>query len=308
MTGPGQIELVDRPGRAPARGEVRVKIEQCGICTSDLDLFSGRGQEPFPVAIGHEVAGTIAELGPDVHSLSVGDRVVAWLDDGGFAEEITVAERFCVTVDHRRPYPAVAEPLSCIVNAVELAAPALADDIVIVGAGYMGNLLQLVSRLKGPRSTTVIDIRPDALKRASRLGPITTVNGRNRSPAEVAAEVAPADVTYEVTGTQAGLELASELTSMGGKLCIVGYHLGGTRTVPLAHWNWMAFRILNAHFRDREQIMRGMRAGMRLVDAGLLDVAPLVTNTAPLQAITETFELALQKPEGFCKAMIEPQK
>ena len=308
LTSPHQIELVDRPARAPALGEVRVSVDQCGICASDLDLFSGRGQEPLPAAIGHEVAGTVTEVGPDVQGLKTGDRIAAWVEDGGFAEEITVAQHFCVRVDHRLAYPAVAEPLACVVNAIELAAPALGDDVVIVGAGYMGNLVQMVSRLKGPRSTTVIDVRPDALERASHLSPIRIVNSRGRSPAEVAAELGSADVTYEVTGTQPGLELATELTRMGGKLCIVGYHLGGKRTVPLARWNWMAFAIVNAHFRDHGQIMRGMRAGMRLVDAGLLDVSPLVSHTAALEAITDAFELAQQKPEGFCKAVIEPKQ
>lgn len=308
LTSPHRIEVVERPARAPAVGEVRVSIGQCGICTSDLDLFAGRGQEPLPAAIGHEVAGTVTELGPEVQGLRVGDRVAAWVEEGGFAEEINVAERFCVRVDDRLSYPAVAEPLACVVNAVELAAPALGDDVAIIGAGYMGNLVQMVSGLKGPRSIAVIDMRPDALERASRLSPIKVVNSHDRSAAAVAAELGSADVTYEVTGTQSGLELATELTRTGGKLCIVGYHLGGERTVPLARWNWMAFTIVNAHFREPGQIMRGMRAGMRLVDAGLLDVSPLVSHTAGLDAIADAFELARQKPAGFCKAVIEPQR
>jgi len=93
---------------------------------------------------------------------------------------------------------------------------------------------------------------------------------------------------------------------MSGKLCIVGYHQGGTRTIPLAHWNWMAFEIVNAHFREVDTIMRGMRAGMRLVNAGVLDVSSLVTGTYPLGRIAEAFEVATAKPNGFVKAIVEP--
>jgi threonine dehydrogenase-like Zn-dependent dehydrogenase len=306
LTQPHEIELVDRPLQAASAGQVTIRIEQCGVCASDLELWEGRGQEPFPVAIGHEVAGTIAQLGPGVSGLTVGDRVAAWVEGGGFAEAITVAADMCVPVDAEVAYPAVAEPLACVVNAIELAAPALGDDVAIVGAGYMGNLLQLVSQHKGPRSITVLDRRIDALERARHLTSATVVDTRDRSPREVSAQLAPADVTYEVTGTQAGLELAAALTRMDGKLCIVGYHLGGTRQVDLARWNWMAFQLVNAHFRDLNTIMRGMRAGLRLVNAGALDVDALVTDRLTLDRITDAFQLAAEKPEGFCKAVIVP--
>jgi threonine dehydrogenase-like Zn-dependent dehydrogenase len=93
---------------------------------------------------------------------------------------------------------------------------------------------------------------------------------------------------------------------MSGKLCIVGYHQGEPRSVDLARWNWMAFQILNAHFRSIDTIMTGMRAGMRLLDAGAFDVAPLVSNIYPLAAITDAFETAAAKPPGFVKAVVEP--
>jgi threonine dehydrogenase-like Zn-dependent dehydrogenase len=115
-----------------------------------------------------------------------------------------------------------------------------------------------------------------------------------------------ADVTFEVTGINAGLDLATEVTRMSGKLCIVGYHQGEPRKVDLARWNWMAFEIVNAHFRSIDTIMAGMRAGMRLVEAGILDVATLASNTYPLSAITTAFETATEKPQGFVKAVIEP--
>ena len=79
-----------------------------------------------------------------------------------------VEERFSVPVAPDAPYPSVAEPLACVVNAVELAGPRLGDDVVIVGAGYMGNLVQMVAALKGPRTVTVADVRTDALARARR--------------------------------------------------------------------------------------------------------------------------------------------
>jgi L-iditol 2-dehydrogenase len=93
---------------------------------------------------------------------------------------------------------------------------------------------------------------------------------------------------------------------MSGKLCVVGYHQGGTRAIPLERWNWMAFELVYAHFRDSATIMRGIRTGMRLVETSELDVAPLVTDTYPLAGVAAAFEQATAKPEGFVKAVVEP--
>jgi threonine dehydrogenase-like Zn-dependent dehydrogenase len=307
LTEPFRIEFVNQPLPRPASGQLRIRILECGVCASELDLWNGKAPHKLPAAIGHEVAGVVEDVGDDVTSLRIGERVAAWVPGGGFAEEANVDERFCVSVAPGVSYAAVAEPLACVVNTVELAAPALADDVVIIGAGYMGNLVQLVTALKGPRSIVVADIRADALTRAAGLGATRVVDTRTESLVDVVHEVTGgggADVTYEVTGIGPGLELAGQVTRMGGKLCIVGYHQGGPRTIPLAHWNWMAFDLVNAHFRDTDRIMAGMRAGMRLVNAGRLDASSLVSGSYPLEQIAMAFETAAARPEGFVKAVV----
>lgn len=309
MTDPFRIELVDRDVPALGPRDVRVRVQQCGICTSEIDLWTGKAPDRLPAAIGHEVAGVVEEVGDEVVAVKLGDRVAAWVEGGGFAEQVVAQDRYCVPVAADVAYAAVAEPLACVVNAVELAAPALADDVVIVGAGYMGNLIQLVTALKGPRSITVADIRPDALERAAAMGATRVVDTREESLADVVAEVTDgrgADLSYEVTGSNPGLDLAGSVTRMSGKVCIVGYHQGGVREIPLGQWNWMAYNIVNAHFRSIDTIMGGMRAGMRLVNAGVLDVSPLVTGVYELGDIAVAFETAVAKPEGFIKAVVEP--
>jgi len=309
LTDPYRIELVDRELPPLAPGQARIRIRQCGVCASELDLWAGKELDKLPAAIWHEIAGVVEELGEDVAALRVGDNVAAWVHGGGFAEQAIVEGRLCVPVAPGTAYPAVAEPLACVVNAVELAAPALADDVVIIGAGYMGNLIQLVTALKGPRSIIVADVRADALSRATDLGATRVVDTTAESLPDVVHDVTDgrgADVTYEVTGIGAGLELAGQVTRMSGKLCIVGYHQGAARTIALGAWNWMAFEIVNAHFRDIDTVMSGMRAGMRLVDAGLLDASPLVTGSYPLSQIAEAFQIAVAKPDGFVKAVVVP--
>jgi L-iditol 2-dehydrogenase len=308
LTDPYTISLIDRtlPNLRPT--QVRIRVLQCGVCTSEVDLWIGKEPDRLPAAIGHEVAGEVEQVGEAVTNLRVGDQVAAWVEGGGFAEAAVVEERFCVPADPTLKYPAVAEPLACVVNAVELAQPALGDDVVIVGAGYMGNLVHLVTALKGPRTITVADVRPDALARARALGASRVVDTRRESLPEIVKGVTDgrgADVTYEVTGVNEGLILAGEVTRMSGKLCVVGYHQGEPRTIPLGRWNWMAFELINAHFRELDTIMHGMRVGMRLVNEGILDPSMLVSDTYSLEGISDAFEAATTKRAGFVKAVVE---
>jgi L-iditol 2-dehydrogenase len=68
----------------------------------------------------------------------------------------------------------------------------------------------------------------------------------------------------------------------------------------------MALRLVNGHFRDVDTIIRGMRTGMRLVETGALDVAPLMTHTYPLERVADAFADAVARPDGFAKAVVEP--
>jgi threonine dehydrogenase-like Zn-dependent dehydrogenase len=113
-----------------------------------------------------------------------------------------------------------------------------------------------------------------------------------------------ADITFEATGSQAALDVVGQTTRMSGKVVLVGYHQGEPRRIDLAHWNWMAFGIVNAHYRDIGVIMRGMDVGMRLLVAGRLSLAPLVSHRFPLERIGAAFEAARAKPDGFVKAVV----
>jgi threonine dehydrogenase-like Zn-dependent dehydrogenase len=299
LSAPRQLDVVDEPMPEPGPGEVLLRVASCGVCASELDMWEGAAGIEYPRFPGHEVSGTVERLGPGVNRFAHGDPVAAWVTGRGFAEYVAVRAEYCFPAGSVPLDVALAEPLACAVNAVELAAPGLGDDVAIVGAGFMGNLVQKLVQLRGPRALIVADTREDALERARALGATRTIDVREASLAGL-----DADVTFEVTGAQGGLIAAGEATRMSGKLAIVGYHQGEPRAVPLGHWNWMAFQILNAHFRDVDTIMRGMRTGMRLLTSGRLALDDLVTHRFPLAQVNRAFAVAAEKPAGFVKATV----
>jgi threonine dehydrogenase-like Zn-dependent dehydrogenase len=307
LNAPQQIDVVDEPVREPAVDEVLLRVASCGVCASELDMWQGKADVDYPRFPGHEVSGTVERVGSRVESFKPGDPVAAWVTERGFAEYVPVKADYCFPAGTVPLDLALAEPLACALNAVELAAPALGDDVVVIGAGFMGNLVQKLVQLKGPRHVIVADTRRDALERAERLGATRTVNVLSESIVDVVREAtggAGADVSFEVTGAQAALLSLGDVTRMSGKVAIVGYHQGGMRELPLAAWNWMAFQVVNAHFRDVDTIMGGMRAGMRLLTSGRLALGDLVTHRFALEDVNEAFATAVEKPVGFVKATV----
>jgi 2-desacetyl-2-hydroxyethyl bacteriochlorophyllide A dehydrogenase len=306
LHGPRRLEVVEADVPAVNPQDVLVRVTNCGVCASELDMWEGRGDIEFPWFPGHEVSGVVERVGEDVTAFEPGQAVAVWTTTRGFADFVAVRADYCVPADGLPLHLALAEPVACAVNAVELARVSLGDDVVIVGAGFMGNLVQKLVHLRGPRHVIVADTRPDALARAEGIGATCTVDVSGEELVGVVEELSPggADVTFEVTGVQAPLGVVGDVTRMSGRIVIIGYHQGGTREIPLGDWNWKAFELVNAHFRDVATIMRGMRIGMRLLTSGRLDVSDLVTHRFPLGDIATAFETAYEKPEGFVKATV----
>ena len=309
LRGPRSFVVVEAEVSRPAPDEVLVQVVACGVCASELSHWTGRSGAPYPARIGHEVSGTVVEVGAATSRTRPGDVVGVWTTGAGYAEHVVAREEYC------RPIPpgsdpalGLLEPLACASNAVELADVRLADRVLVVGAGFMGLLVTQLVALRGAREVVVADSRPDVLALAAGLGATRTVDVRD---APLAAQVhdltggTGVDVTFEVTGTQSALDVIGDATRMSGKLVLVGYHQGEPRQVPLAQWNWMAFTLLNAHFRDVGVILRGMTVGMDLLAAGRIRMEPLVTHRFGLADIDRAFATAVEKPTGFVKAVVE---
>jgi L-iditol 2-dehydrogenase len=310
LTEPRRFAIAEAPVPEIGPDEVLLRVAACGVCASELDIYQGlAGHASYPWHPGHEVSGVVERAGERVATPAAGDPVAAWVTARGYGEYLAVPAAHCFPAGDVPLELALGEPLACAVNAVELAGVALGDDVLLIGAGFMGQLLQRLVQLRGPRRVLVADYRDDALARSAAAGATATVNPARQPLAEAVRELtdgAGADVTFEATGVQAALEAAGACTRMSGTVVIAGYHQGPPRQLPLGEWNWNAFRIANAHFRDLATILRGMRAGMRLLTSGRVSLDGLVTHRFPLATIDEAFRTAIEKPEGFVKATVTP--
>jgi threonine dehydrogenase-like Zn-dependent dehydrogenase len=312
LAGPNRVELTEVPLADPGRGQVRIRLEGCGLCGSNLPPFEGRPwfTYPFPAgAPGHEGWGFVDAVGPGVEGLAAGDRV-ACLGGAAFAEYEVAEAATCVKLPRAldgQPFPG--EPLACAVNVFRRSGIERGQAVAVVGLGFLG---AVVTRLAANAGAHVVAVgrRPFALELGRRMGAAAAVPLGELWPTFEAVKAAAGgrmvDVAVEAVGAQLPLDLAGELVRERGRLVVAGYHQDGTRTVNMQSWNWRGIDVVNAHERDPAVYAEGMRLAVAAVAEGRLDPAPLYTHRFPLERLGDAFEAMRARPDGFMKALVTP--
>jgi len=307
ISAPRRIDVRRVEFRAPAAGEVRVKVEGCGVCASNLELWLGKPWFKYPVepgAPGHEAWGRIDAVGQGVTDLAVGERV-AMLSSHAFAEYDFARSDEIVRVPDEGPFPA--EPLGCAVNIFKRANIRRDETVAIVGVGFLGTLVTQLAVSAGAR-VLAVSHRRSSLKLAREFGAAATIEIHDKQQAVQSVTDLTGgrgcECVIEATGKQESLDLATELTSERGRLVIAGYHQDGPRQVNMQLWNWRGLDVINAHERDPKVYVAGMREAIAAIDAGILDPRPLYTHTFKLAELSQAFNVLERSPEEFVKALI----
>jgi threonine dehydrogenase-like Zn-dependent dehydrogenase len=307
---PRTMEIVDTAVPLPRETEVRVKLEGCGVCASNIPPWEGRPWFNYPLKpgqLGHESWGVIDSVGADVMNLHVGQRV-AMISDHAYAEyDCAPEENVVVLPDALMNEPFPAEPLGCAVNIFRRCNIRPGSNVAIIGIGFLGAIL---TRLASNLNANVIAIsrRPFSLDIAHRMGATHVIPMDDHwkiidKVRELTGGVF-CDVTIEAVGKQWPIDLAGEITRERGRLVIAGYHQDGLRQVNMQLWNWRGFDIVSAHERDPKVYLRGMQAAVDTVTSGKLDPAPLYTHRFPLEKLNEALDMTAERPDGFLKALI----
>jgi propanol-preferring alcohol dehydrogenase len=241
----------------PAPGQVRVRIEACGMCRTELHLRDGLldlGRRDF--AVGHEIAGVIDKLGDGVDAGKLGQRVVVYYyqgcgacrycrtgdeqlcpqpvsqpgftSDGGYAEYMVVRATNCVPVPDHVPLDLVA-PMGCAgstaVHAGKMAYIRPGEWVVVHGAGGVGLAILQYAKAAGAR-TIAIGMGAEKLALARELGATEVCDvAVDSDPAAFVAAVTGegADVVFELVGTAATMRASTAMLRRRGRLVLVGY-------------------------------------------------------------------------------------
>jgi len=307
---PGRVAMVEAPIPQPGPRQIRVKLEGCGVCASNIPPFEGRDWFTYPMApgaLGHEGWGKVDAVGDAVEGFAPGDRV-GILSNNAYAEYDLADPSATVLLPAElgsMPFPA--EPLGCAVNVLKRSGIAPGQIVAIVGVGFLGALLTRLAANAGAR-VVAVSRRKDSLEFARRFGAAQTVPMEDhhhiiRTLSELTAGRF-CDVVIESVGKEWPLNLAAELTRERGRLVVAGYHQDGLRSINMQLWNWRGLDVINAHERDPAVYLDGMRQAVRAVASGSLDPRPLFTHELPLSRLGEALSMARDRPDGFMKVLI----
>ncbi|MFB6395636.1 zinc-dependent alcohol dehydrogenase family protein [Polymorphospora lycopeni] len=234
---PGQVALESVPDPAPGPRDVVVQVAACGICGTDLHIMDGEFAPAYPVVPGHEFAGEVVAVGSGVTEVRVGDRVAVdpslhcgecyycrrargnlcenWAaigvtTAGGVAEYAVAPAKNCFVLPDgvSAADAALIEPLSCAVRGFDVLPRRLGDHYLIYGAGTMGLMMQELAKRCGAASVSMVDLNPDRLATAVRLGNTAAVTG-----ADELTRPRGWDVVIDCTGAEAAI--ADGLTRVG---------------------------------------------------------------------------------------------
>jgi L-idonate 5-dehydrogenase len=321
-----RVERVE--DRALAPDEVRVAVAFGGICGSDLHYYHRGAVGDFavrePMALGHEISGTVLEVGRDVSGLAPGTR--AALDpsracltcrycragrsnlctnmfflgsagrfphvQGGFAQHLVLRSDQIVPVAAGTDLLtlSVAEPLSVGLHAVNRAGSLLGKRVIVTGSGPIGLLTARAARWAGAVEVVATDVEDAPLAVArSHMGVTRTINVATHAESMTEFEVEGGyfDVAFEASGSPAALGSIFKIIRRGGRIVQVGMMPPGTAPVPINVLQSREIELLGA-FRAHDEF----RLAVDLIVSGQIDVSAILSGTYPLSQAATALELA----------------
>jgi threonine dehydrogenase-like Zn-dependent dehydrogenase len=310
VTGPGQLEIAEVALPEPGPGQVRVRLEGCGVCASNLTPWAGPEWMKFPTApggLGHEGWGTVDALGEGVTGLKTGDRVSALFYNSYAGFDVGDAEAVVKLPDSLAGKPFPGEPLGCAMNIFKRSGIEAGQTVAIIGIGFLGAILTRLATDAGAR-VIAISRRPYSLDVARAMGAAETIAMDDHyaiinQVRDLTGGVF-CDRVIEAVGKQWPLDLAGELTRERGRLIIAGYHQDGPRQVNMQLWNWRGLDVINAHERERAVYIQGIRDAVEAVSYGRLDPSPLYTHQYTLSELDQALDATRDRPDGFLKALV----
>lgn len=339
MEGIRKIGYTTREIPQPKDNEVLVRIQYVGVCGSDLHYYeTGRiGDyivEP-PFVLGHEASGVVTKLGKDVKNLKIGDRVA--LEPGATCGEC----EFCKTgrynlcpdvvffatppvdgvLQEFATHPAslcfklpdnvssmngaLIEPLAVGFHAAAQGDAHLGQKAVIFGAGCIGLMTLLALQSHGLNNITVVDILPNRLEQAKKMGATHVVNSMDKdflSQFDSITDKAGFDIAFETAGTEITTRMCINVLKKGSNLVCVGYSKTGEMTLPMSLLLDKELTIKTV-FRYRHIYPKAIEA----VSSGKINPSDVVTNIFEFDDVQNAMDKSVDDKATIVKSVIKIQ-
>ena len=338
ITGRERVDLREVPDPTPAADGVVVDIAYCGICGTDIHAYQS-GTTYNPAVCGHEWAGWLSGVGPNVRGLSEGDRVVVAVPPacgscaacrrgqtehcqtvflaatgrdivaplhGGFASRLAVPHGRVVKADPRLTdeQAGQVEPATITFHAVRRSGLRLGDTAVIQGAGPIGMATTQWVRARG--AGEIIVVEPNEVRRsvAMSLGATSAV-----APEQAAEHVLErtkglgADIVYECVGRGFAVQTAVNLARRGGELCLIGFPDTNADIAP-AIWLIKELRTVASLAYNHEDF----EMAMAMIADGRIRLEPMHSLTVGLGGLEAALADLATGQSTELKVLVDPRR
>ena len=332
-TGNRQFSVKTAESEPPAAGQVQIAVAYTGLCGTDLHILHGDmdSRVTIPAIIGHEMSGTIARVGDGVEGWAPGDPVTVmpleWcgscpaclagnchicqrlnfvgIDSIGSLQSLwKVPASLLVRLPPGLPLraAALAEPAAVAVHDVRRASLQLGERALVIGGGPVGLLIALTARAAGA-DIMIAEVDPFRRGIADSLE-FATIDPGSADVAAITDEWtsgAGADVAFEVSGTQPGVDSAVASLAVRGRLVVVGIH-ASPRGVSLHQVFWRELGIVGARVYQR----RDFEAALALLAAGQIPAETMISRVLSLDDVAAAFA-AMESGGQVMKVLLDCQ-
>jgi threonine dehydrogenase-like Zn-dependent dehydrogenase len=325
VVAPKRFEIRDIPMPTINDSEILVKVEACGVCSSDmptyLDSYSPemRARNTFPRRVGHEPSGMVVEVGKNVKGYKVGDRITGFFANGCYAEYVScdptdntarghgfIIEKIPDGIAYEY---ALGEPLMSLMSIARTVTPEFGDYVFQIGCGFMGlGVIAGVAHAK-LREYIVCDLEDSRLKLAKELGATITLNSGKVDVVQEVMKITGGrgvDVAIEVVGHPIGIKMIGEVIKNNrGKLITVGWHQSPDN---YELFNWIKSPIIYSPqgIGMSTDYHGELQRAMWALQKGIYPMKKLVTHKYPLADIARAFEDNIGRTPGYIKGVVMP--
>ena len=332
------LEIAELPQPSVGADEVLVRVAACGICGSDVHGYDGSsGRRIPPLVMGHEAAGTVAQVGADVAGYRAGDRVTFdstvycgrcefcrrgemnlcdnrqvigvscgdYRRHGAFAEYVVVPERILYHLPENFAFEeaAMLEAVSVALHAVGVSEVRPGNSALVIGAGMIGLLTLQAARAAGCERVFIADVDATRLELARKLGADETLHC---SGDELVSQIKDltggqgVDITYEAVGRNETVGAAIDATCKGGTVTLIG-NIRPEVTLPLQKVVSRQIRLQGSCASSGEY-----PRAIEMIADGRIKVKPLITAVASLQEGPRWFERLHAGEPNLMKVVLSP--
>ncbi len=315
------------------KGEVLVKVEACGICRTDMKAYNyGQRDLQLPRVLGHEITGTVVELGEGVTQTKLGERVqvapglpcgschyclrglhqmcdfvqiMGFHYDGGFAEYVLVpANGVSHGVINEIPNhlsfeeATLTEPLACSINMQDAVRISLGDTVIIFGAGPLGILNAILARARGAGIVILIEIDEARLGFAKNRGFDCCINSLQADPLKKVMEITGgrgADVVIPCCPCPTTFGDGLTMLAKRGRFGFFSGLLIGSEPfqVDLNIIHYRELRVYGAYGCSAQH----NRNAIELLGSGIIQVKDMITRTIPLDKVLSGLNMVAARQE-----------